>query len=139
MSVSYSAYALIGVRVPVARFYHQVPIRSCAHEFDSAYHYCPICGKPASQYARVPMLDTSHEALQGLHVIAPTPISGEPQYVYIADQYAQTDWNESAGQMPLPTGAEVLAAYAKMRAVLEPVGLWDGTQFRLWVVLNVSY
>jgi hypothetical protein len=57
MGADYSAYAIIGVRVPVERLYKERRVRNCAHPLPDSAAFCPACGKAAYRIDAEPIYD----------------------------------------------------------------------------------
>lgn len=134
MGADYYAKAAIGVMLPWERLHRRERVRQCEHDLlVSGAQFCAVCGKPAWAEEDVPVAgyDPDKGVLLGFKVYDGT--DGEFSVVAVVGARA----NEDKAMAKLPD--DLPAEKARLRAALEPLGLWDEAAWGLWAVLHCSY
>jgi len=132
MGVNYSAIALLGCEV-TGKLYRNVTLRRCNHEYPADSAYCPRCGVVAGPIAgaaeAIPGYDAGTNDFEGLPVRHTT--DGQRSFIGIS-----TPLTEDAVGVVLDDSADIKV---KLRAKLEPHGLWDEATFRMWAIRGFLY
>lgn len=145
MGVSFRAYTTIGVVVPKSKLYRTNRMRGCVHALPDQGSWCPQCGQ------KVWLEDQ------------------EPIPEFLPDGSRENDWTPTVAGLPciiardsdeVIAGVTVLAARGgdrhdphlvmgtppdagevreRLKAALEPLGLWDESKFGVWLLADVSY
>ena len=131
MSVDYTAYTIIGVKVPKSRLYEKKNVRNCSHP-QSDSKFCPECGKPMWQETEKPIrnFDAEDEKYNGLDVIYEDYESPERYIGYALSRGSYSDCSCLSIEE-----LETVIKDAKLK--LGP--LYDEKLFGVWTALNCSY
>ncbi len=137
MSVSFTAYAAIGCKVPVEKTRKIVKIRGCKHEIVIAdQRNCPYCGAvtwTSSVESIFPLNDMEEIIVgEGLEAV----FSTDQEELIIAALSVEA--SSYSGESEMVT-IEQKPYRDRVRLFLEPLGLWDESLFGLWAVSYVSY
>lgn len=151
MGVTWRAYAVIGSKIDKSKVFHEDDVRCCEHALpDKNTKFCPECGAKAWErdWVSLPEFDDGEflcgdhycqAQLAGLPVVYPGPAcslpDGTPISILVAVAFAQVD---EEGEMSQIKGTDLRAAKEKVKAALEPIGLWDEEAFGVWVMLSCS-
>jgi len=131
MGTQINSYAGIGVLVDNPHV--TIRERSCSHVIPERAKYCPACGKEAiTEYTKL------HEALTDIPENFKHIISTDEQEHFVFIVSIDTDWEFGSNGISINL-EEITALKAKLKEYLDPHGLWDEEEFRLWVVNYVSY
>lgn len=148
MSCSFYAVAGLGVMIPHDRLCRKAQMRDCPHDAPLTAKFCPECGERAWREEEVPIegylpegnSDNGYEpTLCGLAVyVHGGRETGSDHRALVTPSLvrARGESSKDAVQMANP---DVESARTRLRDVLEPLGLWDGSAFGLWVLADVSY
>jgi hypothetical protein len=148
MSTTYYAVAIVGCKVEKSRVQLEKRSRNyCEHNpsNDECLEYCPRCGKHLWHIKKVwiPQFDEDEETICGFRVF----YNEYEDYVIIAGDFVATDCDGYAmngSMLTVDTNVTgIIAPFAesrqKLRAAIEPIGLWDdGKQFGIWPFLDRS-
>lgn len=135
MSTSYTAYAVIGVRVPFQALFRRVVYVHTEHPVPEGAKYCPECGKEARIVEDEPIWDDDFQ------------IGGFPIYETWDEQWAvfgiaarDRDYyrkdEQKAGRFKRLEPVEIAETLARLKDALGP--LWDESTLGLHAVLGVS-
>jgi hypothetical protein len=145
MSVSFSASAVIGVRVAKEKLFTRVRVPGCSHANAEGVKFCPECGKPAwrDRSEEITGYDSDRETLRALSAgLADLSVEIEHcednTHFIIGHCCVSRNDRDGPGMFKL-TGAEFEAIRERIKAALEARGLWDEEAFGLWVIPYASY
>ena len=135
MSTSYTAYAVIGVRVPFRALYRRAVYIHTEHPVPEGAKYCPECGKEARIVEDEPIWDEDFQ------------IGGFPIYktwdgqwavfgIAVRDRDYYWEEEDKAGRFKKLSVAETEETLARLEIALGP--LWDAETLGLHAVLVVS-
>ena len=155
MGVDYQAEAIIGVRVDARQmklcWTENKVIRGCVHDVPEESKFCSECGQPrevdfTEQDEDLMEQITYHRKFHGLSVAYDGTVHDCPDTaVFVVGKYlVTTDSNRSgssnmAFKQLLTPIIKLAHIKQEIKAVLEPLGLWDETMFGIYSVLNCSY
>lgn len=133
MSVDYTAYALIGVQVPIERLYREKRLRACLHPLPGEAAYCPTCGKPAYRLEAEPIYDDDHDVLDGLKVVFGT----DRKYAIVGLAVCETSRDDKPGFVQLPN--DIADMYSVIERILSARDIRGDAPIGLYSVLYCSY
>lgn len=142
MGVSFSAKAAIGVLIQRSQLYRkeQVPGCSCPVTIAGA-KFCHQCGKPATASRKVAIdaYDENRDTVAGFPLVEGTynEDNSGATWCVIASLTVRASGEEAPAKVVLTESWDAL--HARLKAALEPLGLWDEKAFGLWAIPNVSY
>ncbi len=139
MSVSFTAYAAIGCKVPVEKAKREVRHRGCKHEIVVANQSnCPYCGATTwtESVEWIFPLNDDEEIIVGEGLEAIFSTDDEELIIAALSVKAHSYYGECE-MVALVDGQE--SYKGRVRLFLEPLGLWDESLFGLWAVPYVSY
>lgn len=138
MGVDWYARAAIGCKVAKEKLWPTSRVRACSHPLpDEAMRFCPTCGKPAWENRSRPAdgYDEGKGTFHGFPVARGT--DGAVHVVCVKGCLAEADSDDGAARRGLP--GDIGEAEHDLRAMLEPLGMWDDKAFGLWSILYCSY
>jgi len=139
MSTTYHAIAIVGCKVDKSKLFTTDLVRSCEHPIPvGGVKFCPECGKRTYKKTKKPIqdYDTDKETVCGKRVFGHYY---DTNFVIIAEQCVAVDNYDGPLAKMLPiTVTDTTTWENKLRAVLEPLGLWDDEQFGIWTMLYCS-
>ncbi len=144
MRTTYHAAAVVGCRVDRSKVFILEDVRLCSHPLPSMetqrlrmdVNFCPICGKKlwSKEYKSIPQYDFVDETICGLRVVS----NEYNDEVYIAAEVAEIDTHlDYDGKSISPHGIDTTVR-ERIKAILEPIGLWNEEEFGIWVVMWCS-
>ncbi len=131
MSATWSATALIGVKVRGSSLYTTSvhPGCNCFAAVPGA-KFCPQCGKPALRSVKQPIAEYD----EGKKTVCGLPVVEAEGYWYVAALLlSTTDYRQGEFVNFTETFDEMRH---RLRAALQPLGLWQEATFGLWAVLG---
>ena len=139
MGCSYTAYTVIGCRVPDSRMYRETQVKAFDHNFGEDMKFDPQTGKPLWITER--MLVNGDDYLDqsdfgGFYAVTDDP--ERPDFYYIgvgSESSPKYDHGNGPARMDFPVEDEVKA---RLKEYLEPLGLWDEAEFGIWTVQYVG-
>ncbi len=135
MGTTYVATAVIGVTVDLARLEARFAVTnpSCPHSERVGQRFCPVCGTKVGDRTDF----SAYDALQGIVSSLPQGfVATEHSYtseVAVGYGVAADSYGKSVVSRALP---DIAATAATLKAVLEPLGLWDEARFGLHAVID---
>lgn len=139
MGYDATAYAIVGLRLRSQQLTTQQRVRGCAHKLaNEKVKFCPECGDPVWVTKRTPIAgyDDGEPTLASYRVVDSGPNS---EYVYVAGVLLEGASGQDGGSVGFISEINFEEVKAKMKAVIEPLGLWDEESFGFWAVLNEDY
>lgn len=149
MSVNYTSFAIIGIKVDSGKFTTIEKKRGCNCDVKNIekMKFCPSCGAKVfiTEETPLPQFDENPKnwkELPGPHTFCDYPVIYEGSYsemAYIAalvvsdNQYSDKP-DKSRMQIP----KDINAIKETMKNTLGPIGLWDEKKFGIWAVLAVN-
>ena len=138
MGVDYYASAVIGCEV-TGKLHVTVLKPRCSHVNAPGAKFCAECGvatAPIEVKEPIPGYTDESDQIGELALVHTT--DDERTFVGVQSRAESLRRSGFGGVTKLPF-VEVLGAYHRVKAVLEPLGLWDEASFGLWSVLYCSY
>lgn len=137
MGVSYYVYQIVGCRILESKLMRPQTVRKCKCAVEGTPKFCPSCGKEFLVKDLVPMPGYEpHEKLCGLQVVAGNDVYKDRRiYVGLNMKSGGGYHNEDEIRCDI---TNLPALKEQVKAVLEPLGLWDEAQFGVWSVLYCS-
>lgn len=134
MGADYSAYAVIGVKVNRGDLFTDEKIKAFPHDFPDTFEYDPQTGRSLWQTRSVPITgyNVDDETVAGYALI---DAGDGSSYDYIALVAATETGSNGEDDDFEHVPHDLEKEKAKMKAALEPLGLWEGDQFGLWSIL----
>lgn len=155
MSIAYSSYALIGVKIDASKLRTTKRIRGCKHKIKDIEKkkFCDECGAKTfkEKDTLIPQFNDGEEddldcdkfpcnqSLCGYPIIHLGSDYGEMGGdAYVAALWiCDDDYNDpNKNLMKIPKNIDEIRT--KMRDTLGPIGFWDEKKFGLWAVQTVS-
>jgi len=144
MGFYYDATAVLGVRIPLSRLKREEKVRGCgcaAMLPEVAAKFCPSCGKPLwiTRTSFIPECKPSDGARCPVEAVAGMPATcgtGEDDWVFVGQFTPRVRQHSQPWCQMLEVSGSVEDLRQKLRAALEPLGLWVESQFGLWAVLG---
>lgn len=147
--VSYTSYAIIGIKVNPSKFTTLEEKRGCKCEVEGIekMKFCPRCGAKSFVKEKVPIPQFkedrdddkfhNYQSLCNYAIIYPDAENDGEAYVaaMYVDDSSYTEKNKN--RMRIPKDIETIKE--KMKKLLKPIGLWDEKKFGLWAVLETNY
>lgn len=138
MSADYFAHAIVGVAIDATVFEEKVgeTVPSCLHPEREGNKFCPVCGERVGDRT----LRTPRFTVDGILAALPggyREVTGGKFYrvvIGLGPEPATMDSALSQGGVP-----DVEEVRATLKAVLEPLGLWEKSRFGLHAVLDCLY
>ncbi len=143
MGVDYSAKAVIGCRISGSDTKTTKQVRGCKHSIPTKkVKFCPECGKPAWEEEDV-ILPFFREAVHDDYKDQPKLAtdfgffqSTDNEHFVVGYGLIVSDRDGGIDSMTVP---DLEGTKQECKEVLEPLGLWDESQFGLWVICYCSY
>jgi len=150
VSITYSSYAFIGVKIDDSKLRTTKKSRSCGHiikDIDKE-NFCGTCGKRIWNFEEVPIPQFNTEendweefpighSLCGYAVLYHGSDYG-PSGTYVAIEVVKDDHHiDEHDENMIKIPEDIDALKIEMKNKLEPLGFWDEKTFGLWSVLNV--
>lgn len=144
MSDTYNAAAIIGCRIPKSKVFVGKPVRGCDHDLPQPYaiseeKFCNKCGKPlwVTLHEAIPEYDYDQETLCGLRVFGYE--DDYDDFIYVSGPGAVSEYNSSYPE-PIEkiSKGSIEPAAEEIESVLFQHGLWDETQFGIWLIVWCS-
>lgn len=139
MSADFIAKAIVGIQVDPKKFYGPPKkVKAFPHNYDESVKFCPQTGKEC--------WSTERELLGGvdkdLEKIGKFEIhKGTDDFYHVVGVVAATETNSNGGNeidfVPIP--ADLEAQKQELKALLEPLGMWDESKFGLYTLLCCLY
>jgi hypothetical protein len=149
MSVSYRALTIIGCEIDVSKLYVTTELYDEEHSCDALQvmfdrgeqpGFCPTCGEELRSSERdclAPEFEESEDepTLGGLPVV-----SSSDGDCFLA-AYVQENGEDGSGGVSFDAGATLDSFHMadRLRAILEPLGMWDVGSFGVYTILDVSH
>ena len=136
MSVGYTAFAFLGMKLDKNKYYRRVMIPNCKHLIASlSTKFCPECGRQAWTTDYEPIIDIEKS---GMLLIKTTDSIEE--FVGFPGYSSKVD-GDSCGKGDMkPVNYDAVETCKQLiREKLAPHDLWDERSFGLWSVLHCSY
>lgn len=143
MSVSYRAYTILGCKIEPEDLLgrKEVSFHRRCESGGGDKKFCPDCGGPAkeTEILRFPIpgfnnsVDPEDWEINGMPVH--TIRQGSKKFAFVGTASEADEWStpfSSFNETRLETFRE------RVQAALEPAGLWNPENFRIWTVLGVS-
>lgn len=133
MSVDYNAYAVLGVMIPKEKLFRISTVPHEEHPIPEGAEFCPKCGKRVSVTEKTPIYEEGSRQNNWTDLLGSFPIvwGTDQEEAYVGE------WTRNGRKPIVPSSFETIKA--KLREVLEPLGLWDEETFGLYAVLYCSY
>ena len=146
MSVSYHAYAVLGVRIPRKRFFRVERKKAFDHNCPEDWQVDPKTGKQlwcdSDPIPVVPLEESAFDTNSGT-IYYTQGTNDCDEYVYVG--LTVSVYGDNGGSAKLKPGHDLRLAAAvedtktKLEAFLLPAGLWAPLEFGIWSVLVCSY
>ena len=144
MSVHFSAFSLIGLRIPedTPALHQLIRERGCNHEIQPENKFCSICGKPA-WVETTTQLDIEH--LSGVQQELVVKYGNSDLFgktgcdVYITlPRWFVGNVGDNERDHIMISAPDILPQVVRdqLKAILEPFNLWNDNWFGWWIVMT---
>ena len=130
-----TAYTVVGVRMSAEKLLAGMVAkeRCCDHpEMDTKF--CPECGR----YMWVAVAPEEVDDVAGLPVVFDDCSREGFAFVGVCSDGVDARGTSTVNMVPMPLES-LVGAKDKVKAALEPIGLWDESQFGVWTAMYQSY
>lgn len=145
MSVTYAAYTIVGSRVEIKDFYNEISEsvhKDCLET--GTGKYCSSCGRPAAEVttrrvAKDGFQDSrgmEEDEVNGLRMKGINNAHDELEYFVLVDFHKVGGYSDNNRACRMEVDIE--ECRQKVKAALDPLGLWDPTQFGIWTAQYCS-
>ena len=136
MGANYTAYAIIGIEVPVSGLFKTEEIWHSKHVVPEGASYCPICGEKVVEIRQVALYDEDSCCIGSFKL----HFDWDEERAVLGYRAVEQDYyyrqDEKYGRFMLLPNIDRLKQ--SLREHLEPLGLWDESKFGLHALLDIS-
>lgn len=139
MGVNWTSHTILGVKLNRNKCYTILQKSGCSHDLpDKSFEFCPKCGQHAliAEEGLLDCLEDPGDWPDGIDQCTST--DDEDYFVgrIISSVYYGKGKNISSMTAEMHN---LLIFEETIRKILEPLGLWDKDQYKIWNVLHCSY
>lgn len=138
MGVDYTAYQIVGCRIPAEKLHRSETRPGCAcGKAKARAKFCPECGNHATVTADVPIY--GYEPGEDFGDLQSAASTDGEDVVFGLHVQEVGGWSSGDPNAVRLDPSVIAAAREEVERALAPVGLWDPAEFGVWTLLHCSY
>ena len=139
MGVDWSSYTILGVKLNRDKCYTILQKSGCSHDLpDKSFEFCPKCGQQAliAEEVLLECLEDPGDWPEGISQCTST----DQEDYFVGRIISCGSYLEEDSVTSMTAEMHSLLIFEEtIRKILEPLGLWDKDQYKIWNVLYCSY